>query len=50
MVAQLANLALFFVGPIALFFIIYAGWMIIASGGDEEKVKKGKKIIIQVAL
>jgi hypothetical protein len=24
--------------------------MIIASGGDEEKVKKGKKIIIQVAL
>lgn len=31
---------------IAVVFAIYAGFTILTSGGDEERVKKGKKILI----
>lgn len=48
--AKVANLALFFAGPIAIFFLILGGYYMITSGGDEEKAKKGKNIVINTAI
>jgi len=47
---SLANLALFFAAPIALFFMTLAGYYFITSNGDEERVKKAKSIIINTIL
>ncbi len=41
---------LFFLGLIAVLFIIYAGFMILTAGWDDEKVKKWKSIIIQAII
>ncbi len=30
--------------------VIYAGWLIFISGGDEEKLKKAKRTIIYLAI
>ena len=30
--------------------ILYAGWLVFISGGEEEKLKKAKKIVLYVAL
>ncbi len=49
-VQTLANLALFFAGPVALFFLTLAGYYYITSAGDEEKVKKAKRIIVTVVF
>lgn len=35
---------------IAMLFAIYGGFTILTSGGDEEKVKKGKNLIIYVVI
>ena len=40
------RLALFFAAPVAIFFIIYGAYYYITSAGDEERVKKGKNILI----
>lgn len=50
MFSKLANLALFFAWPIAIFFISLAWYYYITAGGEEEKVKKAKNIIINTAL
>jgi len=47
---SLANLALFFAGPVAIFFLTLAGYYYITSNGDEERVKKAKNIIISTVL
>ena len=47
---SIAELALFFAGPTAFFFISFAGYYFITSNGDEEKVKKAKNIIINTLL
>ncbi|MBW7954790.1 hypothetical protein H3C61_03175 [Candidatus Gracilibacteria bacterium] len=39
-----------FITIIAVLYIIYAGFKILTSAGDEEKASGGKKIIISVAL
>ncbi len=39
-----------FLGVIAVLFIIYAGFMILTAGWDDEKVKKGKSVIIQAII
>jgi len=39
-----------FISIVAVLYIIYAGFMILISNGDEEKVKKSKQTIIYVAL
>lgn len=44
--SRLANLALFFAGPIAIFFLSLAGYYYITSGWDEERVKKAKNIVL----
>lgn len=46
----LANLALFFAGPVAIFFLTLAGYYYITANGDEEKVHKAKSIIITTIL
>lgn len=48
--SQLSNLALFFAGPIAIFFLILGAFYYITSGGDEEKAKKGKSIVINTFI
>jgi len=45
-VESLSNLALFFAGPIAIFFLTLAGYYYITSNGDEERVKKAKSIVV----
>ncbi|MDD3646369.1 MAG: hypothetical protein PHH06_03080 [Candidatus Gracilibacteria bacterium] len=47
---NLANLALFFAGPTAIFFLTFAGYYYITANGDEEKVKKAKSIVINTLL
>ncbi|USN57911.1 MAG: hypothetical protein H6767_06185 [Candidatus Peribacteria bacterium] len=46
----LSNLALFFAGPTAIFFLTLAGYYYITSNGDEEKVKKAKNIVLNTVL
>lgn len=48
--ATLANLALFFAGPIAIFFLSLAGYYYITAGGDEDKVKKAKSIVFNTLI
>lgn len=48
--ASLANLALFFAAPIAIFFLTLAGYYYITSNGDEERTKKAKSIIVNTVL
>lgn len=47
---SLANLALFFAAPVAIFFMTLAGYYFITSNSDEERVKKAKSIIINTIL
>ena len=48
--ANLLNLGLLFAGPVALFFLSYAGYLYVTSGGDEEKAKKAKSILISTFI
>ncbi|MDQ1344087.1 MAG: hypothetical protein QG650_807 [Patescibacteria group bacterium] len=48
--AQLSNLALFFAGPTAIFFLILGAYYYITSAGDEERAKKGKSIVINTFI
>lgn len=50
MFSKLANLALFFAWPVAIFFISLAWYYYITSWWEEEKIKKAKNIIINTAL
>ena len=49
-IESISQLALFFAGPVALFFLTLAGYYYITSGGDEERVKKAKSIVINTVL
>ena len=46
----LSQLALFFVGPITIFFIVLAGYYYLTANGDEERAKKGKNIITNTVV
>lgn len=48
--ASMANLALFFAGPTAIFFLTLGAWYYITSAGDEERAKKGKSIVINTFI
>lgn len=39
-----------FITLIAVIYALWAGWNIMTAGGDEEKVKKGRTTIIQIAI
>lgn len=44
------ELALFFAGPVAIFFLTLAWWYYITSNWDEDKVKKAKNIIVNTII
>ena len=48
--SSMANLALFFAWPIAIFFLTLAWFYYITAWGDEEKIKKAKNIVINTVL
>lgn len=39
-----------FLALLSVILIIYAGWLILISAGDEEKLKKAKGTVIYIAL
>jgi len=47
---SLANLALFFAAPVAIFFLTLAWYYYITSNGEEEQIKKAKSIIVNTIL
>lgn len=47
---SLANLALYFTAPVAIFFLTLAGYYYITSNGDEERTKKAKSIVVNTLL
>ncbi|MDD4151234.1 MAG: hypothetical protein PHR68_01345 [Candidatus Gracilibacteria bacterium] len=47
---NLANLSLFFAGPIAIVFLSMAGYYYVTAGGNEEKVKKAKSIVVNTII
>lgn len=49
-VQNLMDRALLFLSIMAVLYAIWGGFQIITAGGDEEKVKKGRTIIIQVVI
>jgi len=44
------NFILGFLGFIAVVYVIYGGFLYVASGGNQENVDKGKKIILYAAI
>ncbi|RAL57856.1 hypothetical protein BLD25_00675 [Candidatus Gracilibacteria bacterium GN02-872] len=48
--SAIAKLALYFAGPIALFFLTLAGYYYIFSNGDQDRMNKGKNIIINTCI
>lgn len=48
--SSLANLALFFAAPVAIFFLSLAAYYLITANGDEERVKKSKSIVVNTVL
>lgn len=49
-VQRLVGNFMFFLGILAVLYGLYGGFLILSSGGDEEKVKKGKTILMHVGL
>jgi hypothetical protein len=47
---KILGLALYFAPPIAVGFLVYAAFMMITSGWDEERVKKAKSIFLNVLI
>jgi uncharacterized membrane protein len=49
-VTRVINYALFFIGAIALVFVIYGGVLYITSGGDSEKTTKARNTLMYAVL
>jgi hypothetical protein len=49
-VTSIINYSLFFIGAIALVFVIYGGIMYITSGGDSEKTTKARNTLLYAIL
>lgn len=47
---KLLGVALYFAGPVAIFFIIWGAYYYITSAGDEERTKKGKAILVNTFI
>lgn len=47
---KLYSLALFFAAPVAIFMLIWGAYFYITSGGDEERAKKGKNIVVNTFI
>ena len=49
-IARIINIALGFLGIIAVGLIIYAGWLWMTAGGEAQKIEKAKKILIGAVI
>ena len=49
-IQTLIDRAMMFLALLAVLYGIWGGFQILTAGGDEEKVKKGRTIIIQVVI
>ena len=49
-IAQVINIALGFLGVIAVIIIIYAGFKWMTAGGNEESVTEARKMILQAVI
>ena len=49
-IIQIINWANSFIALVVILLILYAGFMIMTSWGDEEKIKKGKQTIIYIII
>jgi Type IV secretion system pilin len=49
-IQTLISNAMVFLGILGVCYGIWGGFQIVTAGGDEEKVKKGRTIIIQVVI
>jgi Type IV secretion system pilin len=49
-IQNLINKALLYLSILAVGYGIWGGFQIVTAGGDEEKVKKGRTILMQVGL
>lgn len=49
-IGKIIRAALGLLGIIALALIVYAGFIIMTSGGDEQKITEGKKILINATI
>ncbi len=49
-IQNLISTALTFLAILAVVYGIYGGFLIMTAGGEEEKVKKGRTIILQVVI
>lgn len=50
LVQKLVGNAMLFLGIVAVLYGIWGGFLMVTAGGDEEKVKKGRTILVQVAI
>ena len=49
-IGNIINFLNTFLAIICVILIIYAGWLVLISGGDEEKLKKAKRIILYIII
>ena len=49
-IVDIVNIALGFIGLIAVIFIIYAGFKWMTAAGNEEQVSSAKKMIVQAVI
>lgn len=49
-IGSIINIILGFLGVIFLVLVIYGGFLWMTAGGNEEKVKKGRELIIHAAI
>lgn len=49
-IQNLVGNAMLFLGILAVMYGLYGGFLIMTGGGEDDKVKKGKTILIQVAI
>lgn len=49
-VVNIINYALFFIGALALIFVIYGGILFVTSGGDAEKTTKARNTLLYAII
>jgi len=49
-IQNLVGNVMLFLGIVAVLYGLYGGFLILTAGGDEANVKKGKTILLQVAI
>lgn len=49
-IVNIINYILGFLGLVAVAFVVYAGFLMVTAGGEEEAIEKGKKIITYAAV